>query len=155
MLQGNWREREGCVLKAGVGLGRLTHGVFLELGSLSLSFFICGMGEIPALPFQGDFILKSDNSAGKPWEKVKIGLSGVDKYFCRRALWWQLSEHMKKEIMKATEKTVLWKQWGLKHVSFRFGEETGQWVKDWAILVFKSDLTFLGRKWAVGFFHPV
>lgn len=57
---------KGCVPKAGVGLGRLTHGVFLELGSLSLSFFICGMGEIPALPFQGDFILKSDNSAGKP-----------------------------------------------------------------------------------------
>lgn len=52
-------------------------------------------------------MLQSDNGTGKPLRKAKIGISRIVKCFHERALQWQLSELMKKEIMKVTEKAAL------------------------------------------------
>ena len=49
MPWGELKGMEGCVQNIGVDLGRLDLRVLpLELGSLSLSFFICKVGRVPS-----------------------------------------------------------------------------------------------------------
>lgn len=52
-------------------------------------------------------MLQSDNSAGKPLREAKRGISRIVKCFCERALQCQLSELMRKEIMKVIKKAAL------------------------------------------------
>ena len=52
-------------------------------------------------------MLQSDNGAGKSLRKAEKGISRIVKCFCERALQWQLSEFVRKEIMKVTKKAAL------------------------------------------------
>lgn len=103
----------------GKGRGVFRIQVWLSVGSTSRSFYgswaLCASVSLSVqwgwylsqLPSQGDFMLKSDNGTGKPLRKVKMRLFGIVKHFCERALQWQLSGCVKKEIMKAVEKAML------------------------------------------------
>jgi len=52
-------------------------------------------------------MLQSDNSTGKPLIKAKRGISRIVKCFRERVLQCQLSELVRKEIMKVTKKAAL------------------------------------------------